>query len=1141
MHRGNYALANGANPSNSSSNSPALAKDSDSTLVVHTEAASKETNSSVLGNKPFPFVSYSDYDNAIRPLAHGLKAGKSDIISKAAEMMSPMIAKAANGRQCVLIPIPGHNGTAGYTKDLCDAIGARLNMKTDDVLMGNRHIALYHAKKNEMKPNGIPIIFRLKHPLPENIVPIVIDNVLDTGHTAMAAVRALSSENTILAVLGNTNRYIDNKEANFVKIDNGLPKRTKGKKAGKAKKASAKKKTSKKKTTKKNIGRSDKKTANVAEKPKSNVIKSRAPQLLTINGEKVTHAHAFESNANPGTWYFTARIDGSQLPPKLMRYEDIETLRAGKEDIEKLMQTYYPTKLLKKVSKEDYQSDIYLSDGRKIEKFNVFKERNENREDFGRYKMYVEIGDVKLSVPMDATSLDAYFDRVTTPASLVESKLGERLHLASAYTKYVLPDPSPLHDIRIFKDTDKIWKIGAAISFDGTTPLAMPVSSIDLHSFFQTHTVTRDQLAAKYLMPIAERMRTSATTSVLQSNNDYQFSANMITEQNRTDKVSETLSAQRTTPKFNSFQEFFDRLKAKHPDAMFLFRAGDFYETYKEDAVKAAEVLGITLTKNMKLKDAEGKPLAFAGFPHHTLDVYLPRLIRAGLRIAIVDALPRELLHPTQNNQVMNSTKEKPQVRQEEASLTKPKAESKEKTVNESVEKSVTKSTKDQRDKFIANVVAIAGKNNHNTFTAKFGKDALMSEDAKGKEVSLTGVNVLRGRVTFQTIDGNKMQLRDFSARGLEMISKDVLKYASIAKNAAEKQAAERTAKVEELNAPMVASKAEQDKFVADIKALMGTEKSVSLPNFGTKEGVVASAGNKGVSLSRVYNWNDNISFQGTVPGDDSKQVRYYHPKDIRPEFYDYLTKEVKKSLEPQLVTENGKKVTNASLFQAKDDPNKYLFTARLDGVGLHPKVVDPSDIDKYMKSEMSIKDMFAKYYPTKMAKPLDQEQFNSLKLSDGRELTKFRVYKQQKVDKPHFGEYMMYAEMGDRRYHATPMSHDQLDAYFDRTMPKGQLAEKVIGEQLHLASAYSKYILPPVEGLAVATRKTTDGSWVISASVEGRGETFEKKLSGDDLYSLFKARTATKSQLAAKYLSDDIKDLTVRSNKVGRQQGMKL
>lgn len=1135
MHRGNYALANGANPSNSSSNSPALAKDSDSTLVVHTEVASKETNSSVLGNKPFPFVSYSDYDNAIRPLAHGLKAGKSYIISKAAEMMSPMIAKAANGRQCVLIPIPGHNGTAGYTKDLCDAIGARLNMKTDDVLAGNRHIALYHAKKNEMKPNGIPIIFRLKHPLPENIVPIVVDNVLDTGHTAMAAVRALSSENTILAVLGNTNRYIDNKEANFVKIDNGLPKRTKGKKAGKAKKASAKKKTSKKKTTKKNIGRSEKKTANVAEKPKSNVIKSRAPQLLTINGEKVTHAHAFESNANPGTWYFTARIDGSQLPPKLMRYEDIETLRAGKEDIEKLMQTYYPTKLLKKVSKEDYQSDIYLSDGRKIEKFNVFKERNENREDFGRYKMYVEIGDTKMSAPLDATSLEAYFDRVTTPARLVESKLGDRLHLASAYTKFVLPEPSPLRDIRVFKDTDSIWKIGAAAVSD--TKLAVPVSSTDLHSFFQTHTVTREQLAAKYLMPVCERMHSQET------NNLYHQPTDMNKQQETMkDSVNDSLSAQKSGKKETptNFQEFFEGMKARHHGALFLFRRGDFLESYNEDARAVGDVLRVTVTSPPAntipfIKDQ-------AMFPHHTLDTYLPRLIRAGYRVAIMDDPPLELFQSTKDKlKIMNSTKEKPQVRQQEASLTAPKAGTKEKAVSENVEKNVVKSTKDQRDKFTADIVTIAGKNNHNTFTAKFGKDALMSENAKGKEVGLTGVNVLRGRVTFQTIDGNKMQLRDFSARGLEMISKDVLKYASIAKNASEKQAADRTAKVEELNAPKVASKAEQDKFVADIKALMGTEKSVSLPNFGTKEGVVASAGNKGVSLSRVYNWNDNISFQGTVPGDDSKQVRYYHPKDIRPEFYDYLTNEVKKSLAPQLVTENGKKVTNASLFQAKDDSSKYLFTARLDGVGLHPKVVDPSDVDKYMKQEMSVKDMFAKYYPTKMAKQLDEEQFNSLKLSDGRELTKLRVYKQQKQEKPHFGEYLMYAEMNDRRYHATPMSHDQLDAYFDRTMPKGQLAEKVIGEQLHLASAYSKYILPPVEGLAVATRKTTEGAWVISASVEGKGQTPEKRLTGDDLCSLFKEKTATRSQLAAKYLIEDIKDLVGRSQKVDRQQGLKL
>lgn len=80
-------------------------------------------------------------------------------------------------------------------------------------------------------------------------------------------------------------------------------------------------------------------------------------------------------------------------------------------------------------------------------------------------------------------------------------------------------------------------------------------------------------------------------------------------------------------------------LKKKHPDAILLFRCGDFYETYKNDAVRASQILGITLTKSNGRKDDEGKPLAMAGFPYHALDTYLPKLIRAGERVAICDQL----------------------------------------------------------------------------------------------------------------------------------------------------------------------------------------------------------------------------------------------------------------------------------------------------------------------------------------------------------------------------------------------------------------------------------------------------------------------------------------------------------------------
>ena len=82
----------------------------------------------------------------------------------------------------------------------------------------------------------------------------------------------------------------------------------------------------------------------------------------------------------------------------------------------------------------------------------------------------------------------------------------------------------------------------------------------------------------------------------------------------------------------------FYSLKEKHPDAVLLFRCGDFYETYAQDAVEAAEILGITLTRRNNGKNG-AMALEMAGFPHHALDVYLPKLIRAGRRVAICDQL----------------------------------------------------------------------------------------------------------------------------------------------------------------------------------------------------------------------------------------------------------------------------------------------------------------------------------------------------------------------------------------------------------------------------------------------------------------------------------------------------------------------
>ena len=112
----------------------------------------------------------------------------------------------------------------------------------------------------------------------------------------------------------------------------------------------------------------------------------------------------------------------------------------------------------------------------------------------------------------------------------------------------------------------------------------------------------------------------------------------------------------------------YNGIKAKYPDAVLLFRVGDFYETFGSDAVRAAQILGITLTK----RGIGEENTELAGFPHHSLDTYLPKLVRAGLRVAICDQLedPKmvkgivkrgvtELVTPgvTFNDQVLSSKK----------------------------------------------------------------------------------------------------------------------------------------------------------------------------------------------------------------------------------------------------------------------------------------------------------------------------------------------------------------------------------------------------------------------------------------------------------------------------------------------------
>lgn len=100
-------------------------------------------------------------------------------------------------------------------------------------------------------------------------------------------------------------------------------------------------------------------------------------------------------------------------------------------------------------------------------------------------------------------------------------------------------------------------------------------------------------------------------------------------------KVEPSTATKRVTE--TPLMKQYHEMKQKHPDAVLLFRVGDFYETFAEDAQLTSEILGITLTR--RCGSTANNPVYLAGFPHHALDVYLPKIVRAGKRVAICEQL----------------------------------------------------------------------------------------------------------------------------------------------------------------------------------------------------------------------------------------------------------------------------------------------------------------------------------------------------------------------------------------------------------------------------------------------------------------------------------------------------------------------
>lgn len=194
--------------------------------------------------------------------------------------------------------------------------------------------------------------------------------------------------------------------------------------------------------------------------------------------------------------------------------------------------------------------------------------------------------------------------------------------------------------------------------------------------------------------------------------------------------------------------ETFKMLKEKHSDALILFRVGDFYETYCEDAKKIAEVLGLTLTRQAKTK------MDLTGFPYHALDTYLPKLIRAGLRVAICDDISEPVKLKKRGS---NETTQEPQVEDADAEEIKDEEQPQEPQTDEQATE--TKSAKIiYTDKETEDYTPKNGKTfeldelqgivdgNFEIVRLKDGRIIVIDEDGKSKDkaVNIPATNILR-------------------------------------------------------------------------------------------------------------------------------------------------------------------------------------------------------------------------------------------------------------------------------------------------------------------------------------------------------------------------------------------------------------
>jgi len=717
--------------------------------------------------------SYSDY-LPMRALAHRVKDGDKEGIEKAAKILSGLVLAIPEHDKGILVPMPGRKGSAGYTKELADMISSQTGLEVMDLLKVKPHKPLYDKKAKRGIDGLKPFKFTMSDAFPKDKMPILVDNVLDTGTTAMSAFRALGDK-TSLVVLGSTVNYRRYNYPITINMENKREDKRTVEDLQKELSSAISDALYFKGFNSRNLDAWKNKPF-LHEKTLSGLLNH--PVLISSFDKPIVRIgfeHESWGKLGPCLYtsdndqIFASRMNNIQDMDALLHeikatyynqrgnvlstlgrhaFKVGETLQMNEQDYRvteigtyhslmkpfgasgvKLMddagkthilfaETHNSVKLyVEPESKRmlDTMQEIYGYDIRpqikealdkaltpqsdtadrvaepdmeqeakdknlkdtimsKEKKEKEAQQEQQKQEEEKKKAQKAEEQKKKEQQKQEAEKRAAQKEpRSKIPGAVAQALLlsavlsmakengGVWLNKAQKKGSGIFGEETqltPYNNLLLSAHADQHnFKTNQYTSFEKAKAQGIPVQQgeegvplswtkwdVYVNKYDRTDVKSHDD----YLQVPAEEK--SNYKAIPKKEYRYMFNVEQTVlpfkDEAKLNKLVDSFGASKgdtaTVVSLNddsAIAKSYNDLKAKHPDALLLFRKGDFYTTYNDDAKNASSKLGITLTRPTNLKGIDH----LAAFPHHALDTYLPKLIRAGLRVAIVD-------EPLENN-----------------------------------------------------------------------------------------------------------------------------------------------------------------------------------------------------------------------------------------------------------------------------------------------------------------------------------------------------------------------------------------------------------------------------------------------------------------------------------------------------------